>query len=191
MIQLNRRNLVWLIPAMLIFTFPAWRIPVASFLAPRGIENSKITTEIEGEHDFVMKTVHIMQNQAGKKTAEIRASQAFTSDRPDEFVLGDVDADLYDEQGGVVNIRAKTGLYNTETKHLILSKNVVVTRVEENQRLYSNLLHYDESQRRIESPGEARMVAEGADVKGSSLVYDIVTNQYVIGGRVYCILGSE
>ena len=191
MLNLNRRSLVWLIPAAMILTFPIWRIPVALFLAPRGIEDTKITTAAENEHDFVMKTVQIVQNQAGKKTAEIRASQAFTSDKPNEFVLGNVNADMFDEQGDIVNIKAKTGLYNTETRHLVLSKNVIVTRVSENQRLYSNLLHYYENERRIESPGETRMVAENADIKGSSLTYDIVTAQYLIGGRVYCIIGSE
>ena len=191
MLTPSRRSFVWLIPAAMILTFPIWRIPVATFLAPRGIEDQRITTKTEDEHDFVMKQVQIVQNQAGKKTAEIRASQAFTSDKPNEFTLGNVDADLYDEQGGVVNIQAKTGIYNTETKHLVLSKNVIVTRVSENQRLYSNLLHYYENERRIESPGETRMVAENADVKGSSLTYDIVTGAYLIGGRVYCIIGSE
>lgn len=192
MLNLNRRSLVWLIPAVMILTLPIWRIPVAAFLAPRGIEDSNITTTAaEVEHDFVMKTVHIVQNQAGKKTAEIKASQAFTSDKPNEFVLGNVDANMFDEQGDVVNIKAKTGLYNTETRHLILSKNVVVTRVSENQKLYSNLLHYYENERVIDSPGETRMVAEKADVKGSSLTYDIVTGQYLIGGRVYCVIGEE
>lgn len=191
MLNLNRRSLVWLIPALMILTFPIWRIPVASFLAPRGIEDTKITTKSEDEHDFVMKTVRIEQNKAGAKTAEIRASQAFTSDKPDEFVLGDVDADMFDEQGNIVNIRAKTGLYNTETRHLILSKNVVVTRVSENQKLYSNLLHYYDNERLIDSPGDTRMVAEKADIKGSSLTYDIVTGQYLIGGRVYCVIGGE
>jgi len=190
MIPLNRRSLVWLIPAVMILSFPVWRIPVAAFLAPRGIEDSKITTAAEDEHDFVMKTVHIVQNQAGKKTAEIRASQAFTSEKPNEFVLGDVDADMYDEQGGIVNIKAQTGLYNTESRHLVLSKDVVVTRVSENQRLYSNLLHYYENERLIDSPGETRMIAEKVDIKGSSLKYDIVSGQYVIGGRVYCIIGE-
>jgi len=191
MLTINRRSLVWLIPAVMILTFPVWRIPVASFLAPRGTEQSKITTPAEDEHDFVMKTVHIVQNQAGKKTAEIRASQAFTSDKPNEFVLGNVDADMFDEQGDIINIKAKTGLYNTETRHLVLSKNVVVNRVSENQRLYSELLHYYENERLIDSPGATRMMSDNADIKGSSLTYDVVSGQYRIGGRVYCVIGSE
>ena len=34
------------------------------------------------------------------------------------------------------------------------------------------------------------MIAEKVDIKGSSLKYDIVSGQYVIGGRVYCIIGE-
>ncbi len=188
---LNRRNLVWLIPALLIVSFPLWRLPVSSFLTPRGLEENVEESGTRDQHDFVMQQVIIMQNQAGKKTAEIRAHQAYTSDKPDEFVLIDVDADMFDEQGDLINIRAESGIYNTGTKHLILNKKVVVNRVAQNQQLYTDLLHYYEDKRLIDSPLPTRMVADQIEINGSSLKYDILTGQYLIGGRVYCLLGSE
>ncbi len=191
MLTLNRRNLVWLIPALLIVSFPLWRLPVSSFLTPRGLEENVEESGTRDQHDFVMQQVIIMQNQAGKKTAEIRAHQAYTSDKPDEFVLIDVDADMFDEQGDLINIRAESGIYNTGTKHLILNKKVVVNRVAQNQQLYTDLLHYYEDKRLIDSPLPTRMVADQIEINGSSLKYDILTGQYLIGGRVYCLLGSE
>lgn len=191
MIALNRRNLVWLIPVLLIATFPLWRLPVGSFLAPRTTEDSTITTAEEDLHNFVMQKVIITQNQAGKKTAEIRSWQAYTGDKPDEYVLVSVDADLFDDQGNRVNIKAETGVYNTQTKHLILSNNVVVDRIAENQQLYTDLLNYYDDKRIIDSPAATTMVAENARINGSSLHYDIVTGQYQIGGRVYCVLADS
>ncbi len=191
MITLNRRNLVWLIPMLLIITFPLWRLPVGSFLAPRVSEDSAITTMDEDRHDFVMQKVIIAQNQAGKKTAEIRSWQAYTGDKPEEYVLVSVDADLFDDQGNRVNVKAESGIYNTQTKHLILSTDVVVDRVAQNQQLYTDLLHYYDEKRLIDSPVATKMVAENATINGSSLHYDIVTGQYLIGGRVHCILGTE
>jgi lipopolysaccharide export system protein LptA len=35
------------------------------------------------------------------------------------------------------------------------------------------------------------MIAEGAEIKGSSLRYDIVTGQFLVGGRVYTVLQPE
>ena len=188
MISVNRRNLVWMIPVLLIVTFPVWQLPVSSFLRPRGLEESTVASTTEKEHDFVMQRAHITQNQAGKKTAEISARQAYTSDKPDEFVLVDIDSNLYDEQGDMVNIKAESGIYNTKTRHLILNKNVVVSRESEQQKLYTDLLHYFDEKRIIDSPVPTRMVAEGAEIRGSSLRYDIVTGQYLVGGRVYCTL---
>lgn len=191
MLTLNRRNLVWLIPTLLIITYPLWQLPVGSFLAPRQSEDVNITQMDEDQHDFVLQKVVIGQNQAGKKTAEIRSWQAYTGDKPDEYILVNVDADLFDDQGNRVNIRAESGVYNTQTKHLILNRRVIVDRMAENQKLYTDLLHYYEDKRIIDSPVATRMVAENAEINGSSLRYDIVTGQYLIGGRVYCILGSD
>ncbi|MEJ2056436.1 MAG: LPS export ABC transporter periplasmic protein LptC [Desulfofustis sp.] len=191
MITLNRRNLVWLIPTLLIVTFPLWRLPVGSFLAPRATDDTTITTMDEDRHDFVMQKVTIAQNQAGKKTAEIRSWQAYTGDKPEQYVLVGVDADLFDDQGNRVNVKADSGIYNTLTKHLILSNNVVVDRVGRNQKLYTDLLHYYEDKRVIDSPAATEMVAENARINGSSLHYDIVTGQYLIGGRVHCVLGTD
>jgi LPS export ABC transporter protein LptC len=191
MLTLNRRNLIWLIPTLLIITFPVWRLPVGSFLAPRTTENTTTGEMDEDQHNFVMQKVVIAQNQAGKKTAEIRSWQAYTGDKPDEYVLVSVDADLFDDEGNRVNIMAESGIYNTTTRHLILNSNVVVNRIAQNQKLYTDLLHYYEGKRIIHSPVATRMAAENAKITGSSLQYDIVTGQYLIGGRVYCILGSD
>jgi len=191
MLTLNRRNLLWLIPALLILTFPVWRIPVSSFLQPRGSQEYNSLTGNQDHQDFVMQKVMITQNQEERKTAEIRAKQALTSEKPDEFILTLVDADLFDEQGELINVRANAGIYNKKTRHLVLSDNVVVNRVFQNQQLYSELLHYYDDERIIDSPGKTKMVSNQSSITGGSLHYDIVTAQYTIGGRVYCVLGSE
>jgi LPS export ABC transporter protein LptC len=191
MLTPNRRNLVWLIPLAMIITFPAWRVPVAAFLMPRGVEDSGPGPDSQNEQNFVMQKVIIVQNQQGKKTAEIRASQAFTSEVPDEFVLTEVDSDLFDEQGDLVNVRAMSGVYNTQTRKLTLVGGVKVNRVSQNQQLYSELLYYFDETRIIDSPGAARLVGNQAEIRGSSLHYDIVTAQYKIDGPVFCVLGSE
>lgn len=191
MINLNRRNLVWLIPALLIATFPLWRLPISSFLAPRTVDQDTAESGLEKQHDFVLQKVFIVQNQEASKTAEIRARQAYTSDKPDEFVLVEIDADLFNDEGERVNIKADSGIYNTKTRLLILNKNVVVNRVSRKQWLYSDLIHYYDEGRIIDSPVPTRLVAERAEITGSSLRYDILTGQYLIAGRVFGILGAD
>lgn len=191
MLSISRRSLLWLIPLLIIATFPVWRLPVASFLQPRGLEESPSGPGSQSDHNFVMQKVIIVQNQQARKTAEITAAQAFTSDRPDEFVLIQVDADLFDEQGDLINVRARSGIYNTKTRQLTLEKDVLVDRRSQNQQLYSDLLYYHDAERTIDSPVATRLVSRQAEIRGSSLHYDIVTSQYKIGGPVSCIIGSE
>jgi LPS export ABC transporter protein LptC len=183
--MLNRRNLLWLLPLLLVATFPVWRIPLSSFLEPRGGDAPGSNRDPEDLHNFVMDQVVIMQNKAGKKTAKIRAGQAFTSEKSNEFVLTVVNADLYGEDEEELNILAQTGIYNTETRQLTLEGNVRVTRIATNQRLFSELLYYYDKKRVFESPVATRILADQIELKGSSLVYDIPTGQYEVGGRVY------
>lgn len=183
--MLNRRNLLWLIPLFLLITFPLWRLPLTSFLQPRGSYNSSPGEQSQDSHNFVMDKVIIMQNQAGNTTAEIRADKAFTSEKPNEFILIAVDADLYGEDNDQVKVRAKRGIYNTETRQLTLVGNVHVNRIATKQQLFSELLYYFDHNRTIKSPGDVRLLGEQIEIKGSSLDYDIVTGQYQIGGRVH------
>lgn len=183
--MLNRRNLLWLIPLFLLSSFPVWRLPLASFLQPRGTYDPVAEEGIQDRHNFAMDKVIIIQNQAGKTTAEIRAEQALTSDKPHEYILITVDADLYSEENDQVKIRAQKGLYNTETRQLTLSGSVHVERIATKQQLFSELLYYFDHNRTIKSPGATRLLGEQIEIKGSSLDYDIVSGHYAIGGRVY------
>lgn len=184
----KRRNLLWLVPLLLLVTFPTWRRPLVSFLEPRGGYNANFGKRDQDVHNFIMEGVIIIQNQAGRKTAEIRADQAFTSEEPDEFVLSSVDADIFDENDDKVNILAESGIYNTKTKQLTLVENVRVFRQANNQLLFSDLLYYYDHNRTISSPGQTRLVGKNIEIKGGSLDYDLITNQYQIGGRVYCTI---
>lgn len=183
--MLNRRNLLWLIPLALIVSFPVWRLPLVAFLQPRGSFDPGSADQEQDTHNFVMDKVIIMQNQAGKTTAEIRAEQALTSEKPHEFILLNVDADLYGDDNDQVKVLSQSGLYNTETRQLTLEGSVHVNRVATGQQLFSELIYYFDSNRTIKSPGATRLLAEQIEIKGSSLDYDISSGQYQIGGRVH------
>lgn len=188
--KLTRRNLIWLIPLGLIVTFPLWRLPLASFLEPRGGFDPDFAKREERVHNFTMEQVVILQNQNGIKTAEIRAAEAQTSDVPHEFILADVDADLFDEQGNRINVIARTGVYNDVSRQLTLRDDVRIDQVAENQQLYSEELFYFDHDRTIKSPGRTRLVGEQVEIIGASLDYDIRTRHYLIGGRVYCTIAG-
>lgn len=180
------RNSIWLIPLLLIITFPVWSHPIGKFLTPRGGFDPEVKKAPKKSHDFKMDKVKITQNQRGKKTALIKADRAKTGDSPEIFLMENVNADIYDENGNITKIIARTGKYNTVSNRLTLMDNVVVNKTADKQFLYSDLLHYDSQNRTVHSPGATRLVAENASIDGGSLHYDIKTQTYEITKRVQC-----
>lgn len=182
------RNTIWLIPLLLFVTFPLWSIPVSDFLTPRGGFDPDLKAGKEKTRQFNMDRVKILQNQDGQKTALIRAEKAQTGKNEDTLLMEKVNADIFDEDGNVTNIVANRGRYSTVTKILTLTDDVVVNRIDDNQFLYSDLIHYDSEKRTVNSPGKTRLTGEDVEINGGSLDYDIPTRSYVIGNRVHCIL---
>jgi len=180
------RNTVWLVPFIMLVTFPLWKIPVGSFLTPR--EGVKYNNKSSGGHNFNMETVKILQNQKGKKTALIRAKSASTNKKSEILTLETVDADLFDADGNITHIVSKTGKYNTITKILTLIDDVVVNKSHDKQMLYTDLLHYDSEKRTVNCPGKTKLIGEDVEIDGGSLDYSINTSTYEIGGRVYVVL---
>lgn len=182
------RNMVWLVPLILLLTFPLWRIPVGSFLTPRGDPDHKPENTSSGSRNFNMETVKILQNQKGKKTALIRARSAHTGDTPNLLTLDTVDAEIFDEDGKVTHIVSDTGKYNIATKILTLIGDVVVSKTDDKQLLYTDLLYYDSDKRTVNCPGKTRLIGEDIRIDGGSLDYSINTSKYEIGGRVHVVL---
>ncbi len=184
--MINRRNIVWQVPLLLLLTFPLWKVPMGKFLSPRGGYDPDFSKNKGAEHNFVLDTVNILQSQNGKKTTDIRAERAHTGKKPDEYILENVDADIIGADGLTTNITAKKGRYNTRTKKLRLIDNVVVYRPSDNYRLFTELLIYHDATRLISCPGPTRLLSNDSEIKGSSLTYDIERGAYQVGGRVYC-----
>lgn len=184
------RNTIWLIPLLAVFTFPIWSVPLGKFLTPRGGFDPDVKKPPAKSHDFNMDRVKITQNQEGKDTALILADKARTGTTPDILLMENVDADIYDTSGNITKITAQKGRYNTVSKLLTLSENVVVNKRVDKQLLYSDLLHYDSERRTVFSPGATRLEAENASIDGGNLHYEINTSTYEIGGRVHCIING-
>ncbi len=181
--MIQRRNLLWIIPGLLILTFPLWRIPLAAFLAPP-VPSPAEEEEQSRSQDFAMTKVTIHQNERGQKTAIIRAQKAFTAPRPHEYFLEEVDSEIFDNEGIPTTIVADAGHYNLPVKQLRLEGNVVIVDTAANSTMKTEVLLYDGRKRTIFCPEATRLEGEGITVAGSSLHHDMNTGVYIVGGRV-------
>jgi LPS export ABC transporter protein LptC len=186
--MITQRNSIWLIPLFFFLTFPIWRIPVAAFLAPRGGYDPEFASRKADEHNFVIDNADIMQIEMGQKTADIKAEKALTGKQPNDFILETVDADIFSEDGERTNITARNGLYNTITRQLTLSDDVVVIREKDNFRLYTDLLNYYDETKKVICPGKTKVIGEGVEIRGGSMSYYTRNRTYNVGGRVHTII---
>ncbi len=184
--MINRRNIVWQVPLILLLTFPLWKVPVGNFLSPKGGYDPGFSKRKHNRHNFVLENVNILQSQNGKKTTDIRAERAYSGKHPDNYSLDNVDADIIGADGLITNVKSRKGQYNTKSKKLKLTSNVVVYRPSDNFKLFTELLVYYGSTRMITCPGDTRLLGDSAEIKGTSLNYDIERGAYSVGGRVYC-----
>jgi LPS export ABC transporter protein LptC len=184
----NTRNLIWLVPLTLLLTFPLWRIPLATFLSPRGGYDPSMTQNRPDAHNFTMNTVHITQSRSGQTTLDVEAVRAMTGRTTDDFKMEDINATIISDQGEKTYVTARKGVFNKKTTLLSLIDDVVIKKPRDKYEIYTDLLHYNDKDKKADCPGATKLVGEKISIKGGSLKYDTVTNGYDVGGRVFCKL---
>lgn len=189
--MITPRNSLWIIPLFLIITFPLWKIPAASFLAPRGGFDPEFSHKGEPEHNFTMLGVNILQNENGLKNVDIRASEAASSKIPNQFTLKDVTADILSEDGKPIHVVGDIGSYDTVRKRLKLTHNVVITSVSDNFTMETEIFYYFDIEQKIHCPEETLFHGDGIFIKGSSFDYDIKDGMYIVGGRVFSTVKAQ
>ena len=188
---LTRRNAVWSIPLLLAITYPLWHIPLAAFLAPRGGFDSNYGKNEKESYNFHLKLPIIYEYKDGRQSAIIRAKTGYSTDKDDEYALEAVDADVFNLNGDLTHIVAKKGIFQTVERLLTLIDNVVIDKPADNQRLYSDLLYYDDIKQTVTCPGPTRLAGEDIEVTGSSFFYDVEAGRSEVGGRVNCLINER
>ncbi len=188
--MIQRRNYIWLVPLALMVSYPLWRLPAAAFLTPRGGYDPAYANLKSDVHNFVMEKVTIFEHKSAQKTAVIKAEKAYSAEKPDEYVLESVDSDIFNPSGEATHIVAKRGIFNTSANLLTLTDEVVVDKQADGQRLYTDLLYYDDKKRTVHCPGKTKLVGEDVEINGSSFDYNIENGQYEIGGRVLTLING-
>lgn len=186
--MITRRSLVWLIPFLLFLSFPLWRLPVASFLSPRGGYDPSLALRKLDAHNFHMDKVHITQSEHGKTTLEIEADRAFTGKTVDEFNMEEVDAIITGNNNEQTFITSRHGIFDKQTSILTLIDEVVVMKPKDKAELYTDLLVYNNKTHIAHSPGKTQVIGDGFEIRGHNLLFNTLTKAYTIDGRVRCKL---
>ena len=188
--MITRRNLTWVIPLLLLLTFPLWRPPVASFLTPRGGYDASFANRKLDEHNFNMEQVHITQSENGKTTLEVQAQRASTGKTQDEFNMEEVHAVITSVSGEQTIVTAHKGVLYKKSTILTLIDEVVVIKPKDKFELYTDLLIYNDKTHIANSPGETQVIGERFEIRGNNLFFNTKTKAYDLSGRVRCKLSN-
>lgn len=166
-------------------------MPVSSFLRPPGSYDPDLTKKKKTQLNFFMKDVRIKQAENGKETANIVGTVARSSNKPNQFILYDINGDIINNEGGITHIVAKSGSYDQESEKLILRGKVKIINRVEKYTLTSEHLIYDGKKRIVTSPEEAELKGDGYTVEGSQFEHNMKAGTYTVIGNVHCSIASN
>lgn len=189
--MITRRQATWLIPLLLLFTFPLWKIPLISFLAPPDIPEQP-PQQVSGiQYTFSMDTVTIKQAENGRETADIKGTAAKSTQVPNQFVLNNINGKILNDNGNATDIKAARGIYNQNKTELTLEGNVHITNTAEKYTLTTELVVYDGKNRIIHSPKHSVLTGDGYSVKGNSFQHNMKEGTYNVTGKVRCTIEGK
>lgn len=187
----NPRNLLWLLPLLLLLTSPLWKPELTDFLRPRGGHATPDAglDDMEQMQRFTMDSIAISMSSEGKVEWVITAAQAFTGESDKDIGMVGVDASYTGTDQEKTRITSAKGSYDISESHLTLMEDVVIDKPLSRQKLLTNLLHYYNNRKVIVCPGKVELRGPDFSIRAGSLEYDLASRDYNFGNRVRVELG--
>ncbi len=180
------RNLLWIIPLLLLLTSPLWEPPLADFLAPHGGYDPQFSAKGPNTpiQNFTMDSVSITLTSKGMAEWQIDADQAFTGERDNEIEMTGVRAMYIGTKRDPTNIQSERGRYLVEARELVLLDNVLVAKPTKKEELRTEELHYFDDSKMAVCPGKVSIQTPDFKLNAGSMDYDLSTDGFDFQNRV-------
>lgn len=179
------RDLLWVVPLVLFVTSPVWQPAVADFLKPRGeFGQQQVGGQATNSQQFQMDTITITLTSNGKEEWLINAERAKTGKTDRIIEMEVVNARYIGKDKAPTHIVSRQGQYFIDDRHLILIDDVVISKPETKEVLYTDLLHYYDATKMAVSPGNVDLQGPGFRLEGGRMDYDLSTDGYDFSDRV-------
>ena len=174
----NLRNLLWMVPLALLVTSPLWKGAVTDFLRPRGGYDPKLAAAAARvQQNFIMDSLTLTLTTMGREEWVVKARRAFTGKTDRELGMINVDA-LYKGKDQPITITSNRGSYYLDKRHLVLIDNVVISKPQAGETLYTDLLHYYDSTKMLISPVDVDIITPTFTLQAGRMDYDLTTDGY-------------
>ena len=180
------RNLLWLVPLLLVLGWPVYGGRLAALLAPPEVPESEEIRERYREDErqqFTMDSVRFIQEVDGQLRWLTESRQLRTGASEDELLLSGVDATFFRDGEEQVWISAGEGRYDTTTGVLDLEVDVRL-RDADGLLLETQALSYHEAEGRVSSRAGVVVTDDELRVRGQNLDYFMDDGSYDLTGDV-------
>lgn len=178
------RNLLWLVPLLLLLGWPLYGAGVVSFLTPPEIrESEELRARQEQGQRFNMETVRFFQEIDGALQWRIDSRELRAGEREQELLLRQVTAVLHRDGNEQMWIDARRGRYDTERELLELEDEVYL-RDADGFELQTQALSYHEGEGRVSSRVGVEISADDLRARGRRLDYFLADGRYELTGQV-------
>lgn len=177
------RNILWLLPLLLVVTWPLWGGPVEDFLTPPKHSDSAEQSTVPSPKNFSMDGVVFHQDKQGIKDWRIKTKRLYTEGGESRLKMEKVEAAVFREQQPRFHITSKSGLYDSKLQLLTLMDNVKVENGE-GYEIRTPVLQYDDRNREIETDAPVQIDGKDIEITGKGLRYNMDSGAYEIGGRM-------
>jgi len=179
------RNILWLLPVALVFSWPIWGGSASRLLAPRGgLATSLAVPPAAGTGaGFSMEGVLFSQMKNGVRDWQIQAKHLYSGEDQDIMQLITVEAQVFKNAERRFVITGQEGEYNSKKKILVM-RNEVKVQAEKGFLIQSDSISYDDQARKITTLAPVQITGKGMDIHGKGMAYDMQMDAYDVSGRV-------
>lgn len=184
------RNLLWLVPLAALLTLPLWKPFAAKFFNPAHQETaSPVTslTNLRALNSSDMTGVQFEQNKNGSREWLLTASRLSSAEGDPDLRFEDVMATFFNtsNEKEEAHVKGRNASYNTDTQKMTLEGSVVIKN-DAGYEMQTDSLEYLAAEKKIRTTSAVNIKGSNIAVSGNRLVYDTVTGNYSLAGKVVC-----
>ncbi len=180
------RNKVWVLPLLVLVAYPLWQPTVARFLAPRDstVVFSQKTANGDGRN-LHLYGITMSQSSGDKLEMVLKADSVATGDSSGtEYFFKNIDCQLYDDQGLPTQVKGGEALLATDKNIITIIEDVVVVSSDGKSEIKTDALRYFTQYKVAKTATPVLIKTEGADISGNSMMYNVRTGAFRVGGGV-------
>jgi len=183
-----RRNFLWIVPLVLLLSYPLWKPLAAGFLKPEpktAVHRSPALRDQTIPAGAEMDGVELEQSRDGRREWSLTAERLYRLENESRMSMENVRALFYDAAGKTeeTRVRSEKAKYDDGKQLLILQGKVVVQNLQ-GYEMQTESLEYLGADKKIRTTSAARVEGKNIRVSGRRLLYDVATGNYRVEGNV-------